>query len=188
MTPARARRAPAYVAVLAVLGVGAGRASADAVPGPPDDCPAGARGETSHTDTYCAATICASDADCSPSYGYGSGSDPSVCTAAVGLCLEPRTRVPGGRWPSDSPPAPVTYDVATGSCASDSDCAAPSRCVVTSRCTPRTAAQFVARALGCSVAPAPRRPAAPALVVALSVLAALAARRRRALPMRRTRA
>lgn len=48
----------------AALWLAPAAAAADAIPGPPTDCPPGSEGRTSHAGTYCAATSCATDVDC----------------------------------------------------------------------------------------------------------------------------
>jgi hypothetical protein len=123
-----------------------GLASADAIMGPPEDCPRGSRGESSHTDTICAPSTCVVDGDC----GGGTGTDALVCAANVGLCIESRTRMPGGLRPPGVEATPVTYDVASTSCSTDADCAAGTHCVVASRCAQRTATEFVRHTLGCT--------------------------------------
>lgn len=119
---------------------------ADAIMGPPEDCPRGSRGESSHTDTICAPSTCVVDADCDS----GTGTDALVCTADVGLCIESRTRMPGGLMPLGVEVTPVTYDVASTGCTTDADCTAGTHCVVASRCAQRTATEFVRHTLGCS--------------------------------------
>lgn len=156
MLAERARPAFAHpcatATLLASLGLLAvpSAANADAIDAPPDDCPRGSTGTSSHTDTYCMPSSCTASANCTAPSDIGTERE-LVCTPSVGLCIETRTAMPGGRFPDGVVPSPITYDVAHGACTTDADCTTPAHCVVMSRCTPRTATEFVTRALGCSV-------------------------------------
>ena len=132
--------------VSSVVAVSGGIAHADAIDSPPEDCPRGSTGTSSHTDTYCMPSSCIASTDCTPPSDIGTERE-LVCSPSVGLCLETRTAIPGGRFPDDIVPGPISYDVAHGACTTDTDCVAPAHCVVMSRCTRRTATEFVTRAL-----------------------------------------
>lgn len=153
-------------------------ASGDAVPPAPADCPVGSSGTTSHTDTYCMPSSCTASTDCTPPSGVGTPGE-LFCTPNLGLCLETRTAIPGGRPLPGPPPGPISYDVAHGPCATDADCAAPARCVVMSRCAPAPAPAAVVEWLGCSSSP--HRSGPPGGVLASAALLGLArsVRRRR---------
>lgn len=142
---------------LAALAATSNAARADAVMPPPDDCARGSTGTTSHTDTYCMPSACTTSIDCNAPSDLGTERE-LACTPSVGLCIETRSAIPGGRFPAGIVPGRVSYDVAHGACTTDADCAAPAHCVATSRCTARTTTEFVTRALGCT---APRAGALP---------------------------
>jgi uncharacterized protein (TIGR03382 family) len=97
-------------------------ALADAVPGPPENCPRGATGTTSHEGTWCAPTTCASDTDCWE----------GRCTQDIGLCVTSQQIPCGGRGGWD-PNCKVTQSIAHRTCRSDKDCATGT-CEVASRC------------------------------------------------------
>lgn len=93
--------------LLAVLGL-AGLlappdARADAVPGPPSDCPAGTQPATCHGGPHCLPTLCKTDADCG---------DLGPCRTQR-MCVD--TISCGGLRPSDAPPPP-TFEVIRGEC------------------------------------------------------------------------
>ena len=157
----------APVLAACALAAAGGVAHADAIEGPPEDCPAGSTGTSSHTDTYCMPSSCPDDAFCTAPSDRGTERE-LFCTANVGLCIESRTAMPGGRFPDGVAPTPITYEVARAACTTDADCTAPAHCVVTSRCTPRTALQFVSGAFGCAATRAGSPRSSPTAGLALA--------------------
>lgn len=98
-------------------------ALADAVPGPPENCPRGAAGSTSHEGTWCAPTTCTDDSSCWE----------GTCTEDLGLCVTSQQIPCGGRGGWD-PNCTVTQTVAHNTCKTDKDCALGT-CLVEDRCT-----------------------------------------------------
>jgi len=98
-------------------------AVADVVMPPPERCPRGATGTTSHEGQWCAPTTCIDDGNCWQ----------GRCTEAVGLCITSQQIRCGGRGGWD-PNCKVTKTVAHSACSTDSDCATGT-CQVASRCT-----------------------------------------------------
>jgi hypothetical protein len=84
-------------------------AQADVVEPPPDDCPAGTEGSSSHCGSYCWPQICVDSSDCTGG---------KTCQA-LALCLE-QTEC-GSHWDPDA--APVIINKASRSCASGAACA-----------------------------------------------------------------
>jgi hypothetical protein len=164
----------ATLAAALALSLAPSPASADAVMGPPTDCPRGSVGESTHTDEFCRPTTCATDVECGP----GTGVDDLFCEPSVGVCIEVRTRRMGGLRPPGLADSEIVYDVAASSCATDADCTGGMHCAVASRCAPRTATEFVEHALGCT-AHRSASSARTALLGAAALLTLLAARRGR---------
>jgi hypothetical protein len=96
-------------------------ARADAIGGPPDDCPVGTTGRSDHGGEYCHPTVCAGAGDCP---------DDRLCEPQ-GLCITATTRSISHRGGSGQ----VPFEEVSGPCDDDSDCRAPARCVVANRCT-----------------------------------------------------
>lgn len=63
---------------------------ADVVMGPPDDCPSGARGVTSHYGPRCVPDECADDAECAPMDRFAVRPAGRVCRPAA-FCVHERT-------------------------------------------------------------------------------------------------
>lgn len=101
-------------------------ALADAIEPPPDKCPPGAIGESSHEGAWCQPATCVLDGGCPKG---------AKCRSGVGLCVT-RSEVPcGGLRPPDLEPCTTTIIEAHGPCATDVDCPTGS-CEVARRCVP----------------------------------------------------
>ena len=100
------------IPVLLVLISGAvalgGTAHADVLMGPPQDCPSGSRGASSHVGPTCAPVRCESDTDCTE----GSG-----CVSAS-RCVVERAQI--GGWASGSVHPDMLQPAEDGSCAEGS--------------------------------------------------------------------
>ena len=135
---------------------------ADAVMPPPERCPRGASGSTSHEGQWCAPTTCTDDSNCWE----------GRCTEDIGLCVTSEQIRCGGRGSFD-PNCMVTKTVAHGSCKTDSDCALGT-CIVADRCT--LSWNPLRGFDGCSCSAAEAEPAGLA-ALALGLLALLLRRR-----------
>lgn len=128
-------------------------AHADAVPPPPEDCPAGAEGQTNHNGPYCTPTTC--DGTCQ---------EGRTCRSA-GLCVTSEER-PCGGMTTPGETCTYTHVEALATCDEQSDCTAGGECVIEDRCV-------ASGGCGCSTG------ASPAAALVLGVLPlALASRRR----------
>ncbi len=136
-------------------------AHADAVMGPPKDCPVGARGQTSHNGPWCAPTTCADDTKC-PS--------GEVCREQA-LCVATETVPSRSGW---SWGKPITLSTAYGTCDKGAACA-KGTCEVALRCVAR--AQAIKSGKGCVVAEGDASGSFVA-VLAVGLFAAAAAARR----------
>ncbi|MCA9489448.1 MAG: hypothetical protein KC621_05980 [Myxococcales bacterium] len=127
-------------------------AHADAVPPPPEDCPAGAQGQTGHDGPFCTPTTC--DGTCEEGH---------TCRSA-GLCVTSEERPCGGMT---TPGETCTYErvEAHATCRDSSDCTL-GECVIADRCVEDS---------GCGCATG----ASPAAVVLLGLLPLAIATRRR---------
>jgi MYXO-CTERM domain-containing protein len=105
-------------------------ARADAVPGPPTNCPPGAVGDTSHNGPWCRPTTCASDDDCVKNASYWEKGITRVCREQP-LCVETREEKSKSGWTWGKP---ITRDFALGACGSGASCVAPARCETAKRC------------------------------------------------------
>lgn len=116
------------VVMIAAIALGAASpARADRVPSPPEDCPPGSRGHSSHTGRWCASQPCADDSAC----GHGLSCRPSA------LCIEDQPFVPHSRRPPPGEdPTPQTRAVAVAPCGADGSCPGEARCVRAERCVP----------------------------------------------------
>lgn len=140
------------------LAATSGTASADAVGPPPDDCPPGAQGVTSHSGQWCVAMTCNTDADCTGGDSLrammGRGGGPTVCRE-VDLCLTTSTYHAGGRGAYlNGPDAPPLTRVIASACTPS--CDAPGVCSRAKRCAP-------AAAVAPPVPAAPPAPPVPAV-------------------------
>lgn len=158
-------------------------AAADALPPPPEDCPPGARGTSSHSGPACLPIPCATDADCRRNQPYG---DPPRVCRSTRLCIGEEVRTNWRR-----PDASWKVTVARGDCSSA--CPAGTTCQEALRCVPDVAESRKediptqapeARAPGrrgrgcqCDLA-APAEGAPPIGAGLLAAVGALAARRR----------
>lgn len=111
-------------------------AFADAVPGPPEDCPPGSYGETSHSGQWCQPSTCKTDDECKSldNHWARKKSGPHVCRSQA-LCVL-RTKVrPGGRSGFRNPGAMIDREVAQSDCnkgcSGGATCERVKRCVVT---------------------------------------------------------
>lgn len=123
------RPAPALVLALLAALLVPRLAAADAVPPPPDNCPPGARGTTSHSGTACEPIPCATDADCRQNQPYGE--PPRVCRSTR-LCIGEEER---RNWRRNN--ATWKVSVARGDCSSA--CPAGTTCQEALRCVPDVA-------------------------------------------------
>ena len=113
---------------------------ADAVDMPPDNCPTGAEGTSSHSGTWCIPTECSSDDECS---------DTPCSEQEIGLCVETEEDVSCGGWmPDTGEPCTFTRRTAHGTCTEQSDCAVGT-CEFDRRC----ANSIASRCAGCSSSP-----------------------------------
>ncbi|MEZ4323129.1 MAG: hypothetical protein R3F61_37025 [Myxococcota bacterium] len=96
-------------------------ALADVVGPPPDDCPPGASGTSSHGGPYCVPSTC--DGTCE---------EGGTCEPA-GLCVLEETRECGGM---QDPENPCTYlhREARGTCQTQDDCTGGTTCEIADRC------------------------------------------------------
>lgn len=138
-------------AIATVVLLGEAPARADAIGAPPEDCPAGSVGQSSHSGEWCAATSCASDTDCA---NYGWSSDPPrhyVCRQTE-LCVRDETYTPSQRLAPvpGRPPPTATRTIGVGACGSE--CVAPATCTNTKRCVEESAVAGAGRALGLGAA------------------------------------
>lgn len=148
---------------------------ADAVPPPPEGCPAGSLGNTGHLGPWCEPTTCVTDSDCPEpgTWRAPRSGEPLVCREQS-LCVE-RRALPGG-----SPPFRADTRgggerlIAAGVCGGPQGCAAPARCETAKRCVVAGAAG-TSRGCGCSMAA--DRPSA-AWIAASTLLVVWSARRR----------
>ncbi len=128
----------------AVVLFGAAGARADAIEGPPTDCPAGSVGESSHSGAWCGATTCTADSDCEQ---YGRWPEPRrhyVCRQTE-LCVRTETYTLSQRLalpPGQAPPT-ATRAIGVGECGSA--CAAPAACTNLKRCGEQGAIAALAR-------------------------------------------
>jgi hypothetical protein len=99
-----------------------GVALADAIDLPPDDCPAGSVGQSSHAGTWCEAQTCAPGATC----------EEGTCQPH-GLCVLTETRPCGGRPAPGYENCTFVAHEALGPCDSQDDCARGT-CEVVDRC------------------------------------------------------
>lgn len=107
---------------------------ADAVLPPPEDCPPGSIGQSSHNGPFCSVTTCSTDADCE---GKCSWRDRDRgrrlrCEDSVPLCIEQR-EFSNWRRPQNSQTKNIV-PVAVGSCDGSRACASPAVCETTKRC------------------------------------------------------
>jgi len=89
---------------------------ADAVMPPPNSCPAGSTGVSSHGGPHCQPTTCESTAECT---------EGGTC-GTQGLCIETRE--------GSSMGGPFTFEAAVDVCFDASDCNEDAECVVADRC------------------------------------------------------
>lgn len=161
-------------------------ARADAIDGPPSDCPPGSIGESSHSGSWCEPSVCERDADCAKRDRSGNGKHRFRCEEAA-LCVE-HTR--SERWRGSGI---EERDIARRACAADGTCVRPEQCVTAKRCVlvddRRSAAREgrdegdrergsspSARGCGCSI---PGDPRGAAIGVGLAIAGLALVRRRR---------
>ena len=101
-------------------------AFADAIGPPPEKCPPGSVGTSSHEGDWCQPGTCSTDGHCP---------DNASCKPDVGLCVT-HDEVPcGGLYPRDMEPCTTTLDVAHDACATNADCS-EGTCEIAHRCVP----------------------------------------------------
>ena len=133
------RRSPLVFFVLAAVSVPL-PALADAVPSPPENCPPGSYGETSHSGQWCQPSTCKTDDDCKSldNHWARKKSGPHVCRSQPLCILHTKVR-PGGRGGFRNP-NPIDREVAQSDCNKGctgvATCERVKRCVVTN--TPAT--------------------------------------------------
>lgn len=109
-------------------------AFADAVPSPPDDCPSGSYGETSHSGQWCQPSTCKTDEDCKSldNHWARKKSGPHVCRSQPLCILHTKVR-PGGRGGFRNPD-PIDRAIARSDCSKGctggATCERVKRCVV----------------------------------------------------------
>lgn len=156
-------------------------AHADKVMPPPEDCPVGSEGESSHAGPYCRPLDCGSDTDCEGG---------RVCREQP-LCM--KTRAYRERHDNQE----HTRQEVTGVCGEGGACLDPSSCQAGKRCVaaaaapspatpppasrpqPAPAPQVPPKASGCAVEGGVGAPVLPLVLVALVVLALQRRARRR---------
>ena len=144
-------------------------AFADAIGPPPDTCPPGAVGESSHEGAWCQPSTCSTDGHCP---------DGSKCREGVGLCVSQQEVPCGGLYPPELEPCTTTLIEAHGSCTTDSDCTRGT-CQTAPRCVPDwNPVAKVKKGCGCSVQPTGSGLGA-ALLLGLGLALRLRLRRRR---------
>ncbi len=101
---------------------------ADAIGMPPDDCPEGSVGRSSHCGEVCVPTHC----DLSASQCRA---EAPVCEAGVGVCVEKQLQDEScGRMPTGPANPMVEVQIARGSCKEPADCGPGQECIVIARC------------------------------------------------------
>lgn len=102
-------------------------ARADAIDGPPSDCPPGSIGDSSHDGSWCTPTVCERDEDCEKQAPVSARKRRFRCEEAA-LCVE-HTR--SDRWRGNGI---EERDIARRACAADGSCVRPEQCVTAKRC------------------------------------------------------
>lgn len=166
------------IAICSILLVIPASARADAVAAPPDDCPVGALGETSHAGTWCAPTTCTSDATCEAQHGGWGGEVRTLVCRPAGLCVRSEQYDPGGLR-AEGEVVRLTRTVVEGACGGDADCTGSARCEVTPRCVSPSLPELVAHRAGCGCAIAPRSRSVAGVLLLLAAGLGLGARARR---------
>ncbi len=161
-------------------------AQADAIDGPPSDCPPGSIGDSSHSGSWCAPSVCERDEDCAKQDHSSNRKRHFRCEEAA-LCVE-HTR--SERWRGSGV---EERDIARRACAADGSCVRPEQCVTAKRCVlvdeKRSSAREgrdegdkergsspTARGCGCSI---PGDPRDAAIGVGLAIAGLALVRRRR---------
>jgi|GEM_PF-5694684 len=113
-----------------------GRAHADAIMGPPEDCVPGAVGRSSHAGQWCTTTTCNADADCAGMADReamsGRGERHTYACRAIDLCVRSETYQLGGRRSYTDPARNTGTREIASSCTPS--CAAPGSCTHEKRC------------------------------------------------------
>ena len=99
-------------------------AFADAIGPPPEECPPGSVGQSSHEGQWCEPATCILDTSCDKG---------AKCRPGVGLCVTHEVVPCGGLYPVEMEPCTTTIDEAHRPCASDADCG-QGTCEVARRC------------------------------------------------------
>jgi MYXO-CTERM domain-containing protein len=106
---------------------------ADVVMPPPDDCPPGSVGHSSHLGPYCAPTTCNTDADCKNqgSWHHRDKGRTLVCEDGLALCIEQKDFT---RWRGRPDAGKNMRPVAVSACDRGGACASPAVCETARRC------------------------------------------------------
>lgn len=142
------------VALALTITLSSSIASADAIMGPPTDCPPGAAGVSSHSGAWCEVTSCTSDADCTASRW---DKKELVC-ASASLCVREEKYVRSSRvYRPDAAPNFVTRRVAQKTCSAGGACdESEAKCETAMRCVPKSAATPPAPTVSAVTTPPPR--------------------------------
>jgi hypothetical protein len=124
----------ASAALVATFTLSARAALADAVMGPPEDCPPGSSGRSSHRGPFCAPTTCETDADCERQMSYRDRDRGRKfeCKAQVSVCIEQKDFTSWRRRPADG--AKTMLPVAVSACGRGATCAGTAVCETARRC------------------------------------------------------
>ena len=125
----KARHKQVWILTAAAISFGGwtGPLWADAIPGPPENCPAGSRGTSSHCGEDCVPLPCSSDSDCK---------DKTICRKTR-LCIrQAKCAVSSGRGAGDEPQKMISYEAVHGKCPAGDKCA-QGACVEAKRCVHR---------------------------------------------------
>lgn len=126
----------ASAALAAALTLSARAALADVVMGPPEDCPPGSSGRSSHRGPFCAPTTCETDADCERQMSYRDRDRGRKfeCKDQVSVCIEQKDFTSWRQRPSPVDAGKTMLPVAVGACGRGATCAGTAVCETARRC------------------------------------------------------
>ena len=139
-------------------------AAADVVSDPPEECPTGSQGTSSHSGTWCAERTCDDTEDCP---------EDSECLS-TSVCLHVFETECGGIGSDTGEPCTFEVREVLGDCESDDDCERGS-CVTADRCA--TESQVAAEAEDCGGCSQTQKAGSVAALMGLLGLMGLARRR-----------